>query len=60
MENYVVFNGERHDLVAIEGCDCNDCSLYDKCHERKLICMLFDKNPVTGYDGYHFINHPNN
>ena len=33
MENYVVFNGERHDLVAIEGCDCNDCSLYERCGE---------------------------
>lgn len=60
MENYVVINGERHDLVAIEGCDCNDCSLYEKCHEETLICMLFDKNPVTGYDGYHFIKHQNN
>lgn len=60
MENYIVFNGERHDLVAIEGCDCNDCSLYERCGEVSFICMLFDKNPVTGYDGYHFINHPNN
>lgn len=57
MDNYVVFNGTRYDLVAIEGCDCDDCSLYELCHEEKLICMLFDKNPVTGYDGFHFIKH---
>lgn len=62
MENYVVINGNRHDLVAIEGCGCNECSLYDLCLSNTFlyICMLFDKNPVTGYDGYHFINHPNN
>lgn len=27
MNNYVVINGNRHDLVAIEGCGCNECSL---------------------------------
>ena len=60
MNNYVVINGERHDLVAIEGCGCNECSLYERCLYKTWFCMLFDKNPVTGYDGYHFINHPNN
>lgn len=62
MNNYVVINGERHDLVAIEGCGCKECSLKDRCFFKTdiCICMLFDKNPVTGYDGYHFINHPNN
>lgn len=63
MNNYVVINGMRHDLVAIEGCGCNECSLYDLClyaDDGDEFCMLFDRNPVTGYDGYHFINHPNN
>ena len=60
MENYVVINGERHDLVDIEGCGCNECSLYERCLYKTWFCMLFDKNPVTGYDGYHFIKHQNN
>lgn len=60
MENYVVINGERHDLVVIEGCECSDCSLYKQCRMDYWICEIFDKNPVTGYDGYHFIKHQNN
>ena len=60
MGNYVVINGERHDLVAIEGCGCNDCSLNERCSWCYVVCRLFDKNPVTGYDGYHFIKHSNN
>ena len=59
MENYVVINGERHDLVVIEGCECSDCSLYKQCRMDYWICEIFDKNPVTGYDGYHFIKHQN-
>ena len=57
MENYVVINGERHDLVAIEGCGCRECSLSEKCVGKTWICTLFDQNPVTGYDGFHFIKH---
>lgn len=57
MENYIVINGERHELVIIEGCGCYECSLYERCHDETLFCFLFDKNPVTGYDGYHFIKH---
>lgn len=60
MKNYVVINGERHDLISIEGCGCGSCSLYERCGSRKWFCEVFDKNPVTGYDGYHFIKHPNN
>ena len=60
MENYVVINGERHDLVVIEGCECSDCSLYERCHENSWVCEIFDKNPVTGYFGYHFVKHSNN
>lgn len=62
MNNYIVINGQRHDLVAIEGCGCKECSLNKKCcigrsFFSRSICELFDKNPVTGYDGYHFIKH---
>lgn len=57
MENYIVINGERHDLVAIEGCRCNECSLYQQCEFVKVICQIFDANPVTGYEGFHFIKH---
>lgn len=60
MENYVVINGERHDLVITEGCECSNCSLYEQCLNISWICEIFDKNPVTGYDGYHFIKHQNN
>lgn len=60
MENYIVINGERHDLVVIEGCVCWDCSLYKRCRGITWVCDVFDKNPVTGYDGYHFIKHQNN
>ena len=59
MENYVVINGERHDLVHIEGCGCMKCSLHKRCRWRYWFCEVFDKNPVTGYDGYHFIKHQN-
>lgn len=59
MENYVVINGERHDLVVIEGCGCKVCSIYERCFCKTLFCMLFEENPVTGYDGYHFIKHSN-
>lgn len=59
MENYVVINGERHDLVIIEGCGCMKCSLHKRCRWRYWFCEMFDKNPVTGYDGYHFIKHSN-
>ena len=55
MNNYVVIKGERHDLVAIEGCDCDDCSLNERCRFYDGFCKLFDENPVTGYDGFHFI-----
>ena len=60
MENYVVINGERHDLVVTEGCECSDCSIYERCRYGSWVCEVFDKNPVTGYDGYHFIKHQNN
>lgn len=60
MENYIVINGERHDLVITKGCECSNCSLYEQCLNISWICEVFDKNPVTGYDGYHFIKHPNN
>lgn len=59
MNNYIVINEERHDLVAIEGCDCRECSLYEKCvgNGKSWFCTLFDENPVTGYEGFHFIKH---
>lgn len=57
MNNYVVINGNRHDLIVIEGCSCNECSLRERCFGHIWPCRLFDKNPVTGYDGYHFIKH---
>lgn len=60
MENYVVINGERHDLIVIEGCGCKECSLNERCGRWYHFCRQFDKNPVTGYDGYHFIKHQNN
>ena len=60
MNNYIVINGNRHDLVSIEGYGCDECSLNERCCYRSCLCFIFDKNPVTGYDGYHFINHPNN
>ena len=60
MENYVVINGERHDLVVIEGCECSDCSLYERCRSNPWICGVFDENPITGYSGYHFVKHQNN
>ena len=59
MENYIVINGERHDLVVIKGWRCSACSLYEQCGFVKVICQIFDENPVTGYDGYHFIKHSN-
>lgn len=59
MENYVVINGERHDLVVIEGCTCKECSLFERCFCKTWFCMLFEKNPFTEYDGYHFIKHSN-
>lgn len=59
MENYVVINGERHDLVVIEGCQCKDCSLYERCRSNTWICEMFGENPVTAYGGYYFIKHSN-
>lgn len=61
MNNYVVINGKRHDLVIIEGRGCAECSLERECCKTNhMFCTDFKPNPVTGYDGYHFINHPNN
>lgn len=57
MENYIVINGERHDLVVVVGCGCGDCSLYELCRQNSWICEIFDADPVTGYFGYHFIKH---
>lgn len=45
MENYVVINGERHDLVVIEGCECSDCSLYERCRKKSWICKYSTKIP---------------
>ena len=60
MENYVVINGERHDLVVIEGCDCGNCSIFKQCRMYYAVCEIFYKNPVTAYHGYHFVKHSNN
>lgn len=60
VENYVVINGERHDLVITEGCNCGDCSIFKQCRMYYEICKIFDKKTVTRYDGYHFNKHSNN
>lgn len=55
MNNYIVINGERFDLVNNKGCDCNNCKLRSKCEEKKLLCEIFCVDIVFGSIKYHFI-----
>lgn len=45
MEDYVVINGERHDLVIIEDYECRNCSLYERFRKKSWICKYSTKIP---------------
>lgn len=59
MENYIVINGERHDLMRKKGVSCHECSLHGICTHAVLPCALFAQNDWDTMSEYYFVLHSN-
>lgn len=59
MENYIVINGVRHDLMKQEGITCRECSLFDKCSNMRMPCSIFAGETWDTLSEYYFVLHSN-
>lgn len=59
MENYIVINGERHDVMRQKGVSCHECSLYGCCSHATIVCGIFAGNDWDAMSEYYFVKHQN-
>lgn len=59
MNNYIVINGIRHDLMKRKGVRCQECSLYGYCTTSDMICAIFAKYNWDDMSDYYFVKHQN-
>ena len=59
MENYIVINGKRHDLMRQKGISCHECSLNGYCCNAAIPCSFFAHNDWSAMSEYYFVLHSN-
>lgn len=59
MENYIVINGERHDLKRQQGVKCEGCSLLGYCLHMAYPCAFFAQNDWEAMKEIFFVLHSN-
>ena len=59
MENYIVINGVRHDLMKREGVKCQECSLFSCCTYSMMPCVFFAQYDWDTIAEIYFVLHSN-